>query len=325
MLTVKKATVKNATMVVFAAALAATGCNRPAPRDAVTDAVSPPALIASNAFYYYDDVFAAEAFYNQTLGLRTVSDFGFAKILQVAPTSFLTLVDADSGMHSATEPKSVTLAIVTEQVEEWFEHLTDAGVPMRADLNYREGQPHDGFVAIDPEGYFLEFERFNEHEENVRLLPRLSDITPLEVSVGNGQLTISATVLWLYYAELRPIQDFYEQVLGLEMIVDQGWAKVYPISRTGFVGFVDGSRGLHNATEQKGVTISFLTDDIEAWFEHMQLQERFAFRTEELGDESGRVRTFIGYDPAGYFLEWDEFLDEPGNEELVSILRSPPN
>jgi catechol 2,3-dioxygenase-like lactoylglutathione lyase family enzyme len=279
----------------------------------------PPSILANNAFYYYEDLQAAEEFYNGILGLRTVSDFGFAKILQVAPTSFLTLVDADSGMHSADEPKSVTLAIVTDQLEGWYDHLVESGVSFRNDLLVVAGQPHDGFVAMDPEGYFLEFERFNDHAENVRLNPALQQIDPLSVAAGEG-LTITATVLWLYYEALPPIQRFYEQALGARMIVDQGWAKVYPTSRTGFIGFVDGARGLHRATREKGVSVSFLTDDVEAWFERMAGQRDFEFRTEELGDESGRVRTFVGYDPGRYFLEWDTFLDTAGNEELMALL-----
>ena len=94
------------------------------------------------------------------------------------------------------------------------------------------------------------------------------------------------------------------------------------MSRTGFIGFVDGARGLHQATDLAGVTVSFLTNDIEGWFSRMQGQESFEFRTEELGDESGRVRTFVGYDPGGYFLEWDTFLDRPGNEEFMALLRA---
>jgi hypothetical protein len=141
----------------------------------------------------------------------------------------------------------------------------------------------------------------------------------LTVAVGDG-LTITATVLWLYYDVLAPIQRFYEQALGVRMIVDQGWAKVYPTSRTGFIGFVDGARGLHRATAEKGVSVSFLTDDVEAWFERMAGQPDFEFRTEELGDESGRVRTFVGYDPGRYVLEWDTFLNTAGNEELVALL-----
>ena len=37
--------------------------------------------------------------------------------------------------------------------------------------------------------------------------------------------------------------------------MDQGWAKVYRASASGFIGPVDGSRGLHTATEEKGVTV----------------------------------------------------------------------
>ncbi|SVB43183.1 uncharacterized protein METZ01_LOCUS196037, partial [marine metagenome] len=29
----------------------------------------------------------------------------------------------------------------------------------------------------------------------------------------------------------------------------------------------------------------------------------------------------VGYDPEGYFLEWDTFLDVEGNEELLRQLR----
>ena len=43
---------------------------------------SPPPILATNVFYYYDDVEAAWAFYTETLGLRTVVDYGFAKILR---------------------------------------------------------------------------------------------------------------------------------------------------------------------------------------------------------------------------------------------------
>lgn len=280
---------------------------------------------AMNAFYYYADVDAAWEFYTGILGFETVADFGFAKILQVAPRSFLTLVDAERGMHSTDEPKSVTLAVVTEQVAEWYEYLTEAGVPMRAEFDVIPGRPHDGFVAIDPEGYLLEFERFNEHDENVALLPVMARTPTLypdavDQAARPSHLGIQATVLWLYYDDIPGASRFYETALGLEMIVDQGWAKVYPVSSTGYVGLVDGSRGLHQATQDKAVTVSFLVDDIEAWFDRMRRTPDFEFRTEKIGDESGRVRTFVGYDVEGYYLEWDTFLDVAGNEALLETM-----
>ncbi len=281
---------------------------------------APPPISATNAFYYYEDVDGAWAFYRDVLGFETVVDYGFAKIMRVAPASYLTLVDAERGMHSADEPKSVTLAIVTEQVEEWHAYLQGRGVPMRAELSAAAGRPHDGFVAIDPEGYYLEFERFNPHAENVQLMPVLSRIDPLaEPERRPAGLEVMATVLWLYYDELQPIQDFYEELLGVDLMVDQGWAKVYQASRTGFIGLVDGSRGLHQATQEKGVTVSFFTEDVDGWFERAR-GLGVELRTPELTDESGRVRVFVAYDPDGYYLEWDTFRDVEGNERLLELL-----
>ena len=133
-------------------------------------------------------------------------------------------------------------------------------------------------------------------------------------------LRIRATVLWLYFNDMERIERFYRELLGADVIVDQGWAKVIPASATGFVGLVDGTRGLHQATEQKAVTVSFFTGDLEAWFERAQGVDGFELRTPEITDESGRVRVFVGFDPDGYFLEWDTFLDREGNERLLDLL-----
>lgn len=288
------------------------------------EASTVPALQASNVFYYYADVEQAWAFYRDVLGFETVVDYGFAKILRVAPSSYLTLVDADEGMHTADEPKSVTLALVTDQVEAWYAYLTAAGVPMRADYVAREGRPHDGFVAIDPEGYYLEFERFNPHPENDALLPLLSDLEPVYAEGGArpSELGVQATVLWLYYRDLDAMQRFYEDLLGVSLLVDQGWAKVYPVAGSGFIGLVDGTRGLHQATEQKGVTVSFFTGDVDAWFAYATTVPGFELRTPEVTHESERVRVFVGYDPEGYFLEWDTFLEVEENETLLQRLKA---
>ena len=281
---------------------------------------------SENVFYYYDDVEAAWAFYSETLGHRSrVVDYGFAKILRVAESSYLTLVNAADGMHSTDEPKTATLAFVTEQMEGWYDYLSGQGVSMRSEFRPAEGRPHDGFVAIDPEGYLLEFESFNPHAENERLMPALADVevqyaAPDVETDRPDDLGLQATVLWLYYRDMERMERFYRDTFGHDIIVDQGWAKVFAVSSAGYLGLVDGERGLHQSTDEKSVTVSFFTDDVEGWFDYMQGVEGFEFRTGELGEESGRVTTLVGYDPEGYFLEWDTFLDVEGNEELLEIL-----
>jgi catechol 2,3-dioxygenase-like lactoylglutathione lyase family enzyme len=302
-------------------ALGTLGCGQALPETEGTLAIDLPEIQATNAFYYYTDVEAAHAFYSGVLGFETVADYGFAKILRVAPTSYLTLVDEAEGMHSAEEPKSVTLAIVTEQVEGWYAYLASKDVTIRGEYDPQDGRPHDGFVAVDPEGYFLEFERFNPHPENTHLLPALSAHSPLQGDAGvrPAELQVQATVLWLYYDDVPAAQSFWERTLDVSLIVDQGWAKVYPASPTGYVGLVDGTRGLHEATDQKGVTVSFFTDDVDRWLIHARALE-VELRTPEITNESDRVRVFVAYDPEGYFLEWDTFLNVPGNERLTGLL-----
>jgi catechol 2,3-dioxygenase-like lactoylglutathione lyase family enzyme len=278
-------------------------------------------VVANNAFFYYADLDAAWRFYTETLGVETVADYGFAKILQIADTSYLILVDATKGMHTAAEPKTVAMALVTDELEGWYEHLKSRGVRMRGELKVEPGRPHDGFVAIDPEGYFLEFERFNPHPENEKLLPLLKEAPSLSTAARPKDLGIKATVLWMYYRDMAAIQKFYGEVMGFEQVVDQGWAKIYRNSRTGFIGPVDETKGMHRFTEDKGVTASWFTTDVDAWFEHLKGQNAFRFRTPEILDESGKVRVFVGYDPENYFLEFDTFLDVPGNEELLERLR----
>ena len=164
-----------------------------------------PSILASNVFYYYADVEKAHAFYRNILGFQTVCDYGFAKIMRICGTSYITLVNAADGMHSLDEPQSTTIAMVTDQVAEWHDYLQASGVTIERPYTVKEGSGHDGFVALDPEGYFLEFEVFNPHEENELLLPVVEKIEPVhDLSEKRpSNLGVRATVQWLYYNDLQ--------------------------------------------------------------------------------------------------------------------------
>lgn len=284
-------------------------------------------VIANNAFFYYADLETAWAFYTDVLGLETVANYGFAKILRIAETSYLTLVDAESGMHSADEPKTVALALITDELDGWWDYLVAQDVEMKSTSHDpTPGSAHDGFVVIDPEGYYLEFERFNDHPENERLMPVLGALENVYSPPGldtsrPADLGFKATVLWLYTPDVDAMKQFYEDVMGFEMVVDQGWAKIHATSPTGFIGPVDGAKGMHSWTEEKGVTVSFFTSDLDEWFAHLKDRREFELRTEEIVEESrAGARVFVGYDPDGYFVEFDEFFEADGNERLLELL-----
>lgn len=261
------------------------------------------AVNACNLFYTYVNLDNAWAFYRDVLGFQTVAESSLVKVMQVAQDSYITLVDAALGLNHPEETKCVTVAIVTPQVEAWYAYLQSKEVPMHRPYNPKPGDAHDGFVALDPEGYFLEIERFNPHAENdEQLLPVLNQVQPMIDPAGNrpADLEVIGTVVWLYYPELAAQQRFYEALFGVKMIVDQGWAKIYQLSSTGFVGLVDGAKGLHKVAETKGVTVSFLVDDPQIWREKGAQVE--GFRIESTTDHAFLSAKDLGE----YTLRWDK-------------------
>jgi peptide/nickel transport system substrate-binding protein len=209
---------------------------------------------ANNAFFYYADVDRATDFYREVMGFQLVADYGFARMFQIATSSFLTLVDATKGMHTADEPKTVTLALVTDDVAGWYEYAQAQGIPIHRDYTPDALKGHEGFVMLDPEGYFLEVERFNPHPENERLLPRIESLVPHYPEDQRATrrpmgLGITATVLWLYYRDLEAGLRFFAENLCLTRVADQAFSHIFASSRSGFLGAVQAGRGLHPYTQ----------------------------------------------------------------------------
>jgi hypothetical protein len=105
--------------------------------------------------------------------------------------------------------------------------------------------------------------------------------------------------------------------------VDQGWAKIYQGSASGYVGLVDERRGMHSFTEKKAVNVSFIIDDLDGWFSYVKENSLLTLRedTVSTGPES-TYRAFVGYDPEGYYFEFDNVQDHAKNTLLMKYLYS---
>ena len=283
-------------------------------------------IMANNLFLYYEDLKKAGEFYVKILGFELVADYKMAQILRVTKDFYLILVDVTKGMHTAEEPKTVALALLTDQLKEWYEYLKSKDVKIKDGLEEKENSAHDGFIVVDPEGYLLEFERFNQHQENERFIPLLAQnkdkIVPSSPkSDVLASLSIHSTIVWLYYKEVLAMQHFYEEVYGLEEIVDQGWTKIYKVSETGFMAIVDEKRGMHKYTDQKAVNVGFILDDIEGWFNYVKENSPFELKDIEIHVENEtRYEAFVGYGPEKYFIEFDKFFPHHDNTDLLKYL-----
>lgn len=125
-------------------------------------------------------------------------------------------------------------------------------------------------------------------------------------------LGLQANITFLYYHDVPRAQRFYEDILGLPLTVDQGYAKIYRVSATSYVGLVDQAQGLHRSAPQKPVTLSFVTADVDAWYAY--LRGRGVEMVHALADGTRQpTRGFVAKDPEGYYLEFETFRDDPQN------------
>tara|TARA_R110000823_G_scaffold315704_1_gene450952 strand:- start:187435 stop:188733 length:1299 start_codon:yes stop_codon:yes gene_type:complete len=278
---------------------------------------------ASNVFLYYKDLKKATEFYTEVMGLALMAEYDNANLLKISNSSFLTLVDAAKGMHSADEPKSVAVAFLTRQLAEWYDYLQEKKVEIKYTYKPKEGGPHDGFVAIDPEGYLLEFELFKQHQENENFVPYLAKTNDVLTSAKHNEtaLAFHASVTWLYYKDLLPLQNFYENVMGFELAADQVWTKIYRATDDSYIGLVDVSRGMHSYAKDKAVNVGFMVNDLEGWFNYVQGHKAFELKENSISnDEEGKYSGFVGFDPGNYFLEFDKFNEHPANKQLLKEL-----
>ena len=227
--------------------------------------------------WFYRDLAKAKDFYQTVLGLELVEETENTAKFLIAGDSFLTLQALANSGYSGKEPKSVAFAFLTEQLENWYAHLQEQKVTIKYPLKQNPGGPHDGFVAVDPEGYLLEFETFFQHPENEVLIPELSELQAKSTRHGE-KLQFTGSVVWLYYKDMLPAELFVEESLGLTKSADQGWAKVYKLSQNGYLGLVDGLRGMNTFSLEKLVEINVDLENPGPWENYLKANSQDSTR-----------------------------------------------
>jgi catechol 2,3-dioxygenase-like lactoylglutathione lyase family enzyme len=124
-------------------------------------------------------------------------------------------------------------------------------------------------------------------------------------------------ITFLYYRDLAPIASFYQDVLGLEMVEDQGWAKIYRVGGDAYVGIVGGEKGLHRPQEKNAVLITLVVNDVPAWYDYLKSQG-VTMLSELQHSQEIQIRGFFFQDPGGYTFEIQQFL----KPDLAEIFHS---
>ena len=115
-----------------------------------------------------------------------------------------------------------------------------------------------------------------------------------------GANTLAIT--FFYVRDLATAMQFYEQVLGLPLAIDQGWCKIYQICPGAHVGLVDETRGMNKWTADKPVQLCIRVPDVDAWFAYARAQDLDNLSELFVNDALG-IRAFVFNDPEGYQIE----------------------
>ena len=113
---------------------------------------------------------------------------------------------------------------------------------------------------------------------------------------------IEQQLTFFYTKDLLATSQFYKDVLGLELVRDQGSCRIYRIGRDGYIGFCE--RAVK--ADKSGLIITFVVEDVDAWAKEL------VGHGVELEKEPAHNQTYGIYhcffrDPNGYLLEIQKF------------------
>ncbi len=108
-------------------------------------------------FIYTRDLIASAEFYARVLGLSLTLDQGMCRIYRVTATAYIGVCQRDD---APTQPDSVILTLVTDDVDGWHARLRDHNVTIEHPPAYNEQFHIYQFFARDPNGYLIEIQHF---------------------------------------------------------------------------------------------------------------------------------------------------------------------
>ena len=116
---------------------------------------------------------------------------------------------------------------------------------------------------------------------------------------------IDQQVTFLYTRNLEATAQFYEQVLGLPLVLNQGSCRIYRVSSDGFVGFC---QHLEAPEDLAGVILTLATPEVDEWYAYLR-EKGVAFEKTPTHNPKFNIYHLFLRDPNGYLIEIQQFLD----------------
>jgi catechol 2,3-dioxygenase-like lactoylglutathione lyase family enzyme len=123
-----------------------------------------------------------------------------------------------------------------------------------------------------------------------------------------NQFALKGQVMFLPTDNHQKIIEFYEGLLGLELVRDQKLCRIYKTGPTSYLGFCE--RGYSIPTDYR-VVITLLIDDVDGVYKLLK-DHQIATESKPEFSERFNVYQFFIRDPNGYLVEIQRFNDPLG-------------
>ncbi|UCF09445.1 MAG: VOC family protein [Candidatus Bipolaricaulota bacterium] len=115
---------------------------------------------------------------------------------------------------------------------------------------------------------------------------------------------VDSTIVFFGTADLDATSHFYEGILGLPLVLDQGRCRIYRCSQDGFVGFCLRKEPVHG----ERAILTLVSDDVDGWADRLRDAGVELEKAPAHNDVYGIYHLFV-YDPNGILVEVQRFDD----------------
>lgn len=119
----------------------------------------------------------------------------------------------------------------------------------------------------------------------------------------NNHALFEQSVSFYYTSDLHRSASFWEDKVGLELVLDQGSCRIYRVSKDGFIGFCEKPN-----SSPGDVIITLVTQDVDSCAQTL-LQRGVTFEKAPTFNPRFNIYHAFFRDPAGYLVEIQRFND----------------
>ena len=115
---------------------------------------------------------------------------------------------------------------------------------------------------------------------------------------------IAQQITFLYTPDLTATARFYENIIGLELVLDQGTCRIYATAPNSYLGFCERIP----AADPKSIIFTLVTPDVDGWYGFLK-EQGVVFEKPPAYNPQYQIYHCFLRDPNGYLIEIQRFED----------------